>query len=90
MNKATHTHSISFHAAESSTNKYDKEFQSLLLKINVALNVNVYENLKCKIIYKDGNEIKSLKNEIINFKNNIIFLANNTTIDLNNLIDIKF
>jgi|LakMenEpi03Aug12_release.lakeMendotaPanAssembly.Ray.scaffolds.fasta_scaffold3088882_1 hypothetical protein len=90
MNKATHIHSISFHSANSETTKYDKSFQSLLLKINVALNVNVYENLKCKIIYKVADEIKTMRTEINRFENNIIYFESNKQIELKDLIDIKF
>lgn len=90
MNKATNIHSISFYPTKNESTKYDKTSQSLVLKINVALNVNLFENLKCKIVYKEGNEIKSIVSEIINFKNNIIYLDNSANIELNNLIDIKF
>lgn len=90
MNKPLHTLSVSYHSANATPSQYDKAFQKLLLKINVALNVNMFENQRCKIIYKDGNEIKSLINEITNFKNNSVFLGNNMHIELENLIDIKF
>lgn len=90
MNKASNIHNIHFHSAKPTSIQFEKKFQSLLLKINVAINVNIFENLKCKIIYKEGNEVKSLINEINNFKDNVVYLENNTTIDIHNLIDIKF
>ncbi|MFO0358734.1 MAG: hypothetical protein ACK50A_17395 [Sphingobacteriaceae bacterium] len=90
MKKANNTQLISFKAANDDEKQYEKNFQSLLLKINVALNVNQFENLKCKLIYKDGNETKFIYNEIKRFENNMIFLNNKETIQLSNLIDIKF
>lgn len=90
MTKSTNTNAITFRSGTVETGQYEKRFQALLLKINVALSVNYFEKLKCKIIYKEGNEVKTLVNEITNFNNNIIEVGHQKNIELNNLIDIKF